>query len=41
MSLNPLYPQNYHLFQQGKAERAQRSTLMAILLSLFGFEWVE
>lgn len=41
MNLNLPYPQDYLLLQQGKAERAQRSTLMAILLGLFGFEWVE
>ena len=40
-SLNLPYPQEYFLLQQGKDNRAHRNTLIAILLGLMGYEWVE
>ena len=35
------YPEKRFILEQGKKERVCRITMMAILLALFGFEWVE
>lgn len=41
MGLYLPYPEKRFILEQGKKERAGRITIMAILLGLFGFEWVE
>lgn len=41
MGLHLPYPEERFILEQGKKERASRITMMAILLGLFGFEWVE
>lgn len=41
LELNLPFPEKRFILEQGKKERAGKITMMAILLGLFGFEWVE
>ena len=41
LELNLPFPEKRFILEQGKKERAGKITMMAILLGLFGFEWVD
>lgn len=41
LKMNLPYPEQYFMIEQGKRERSQQYTLLALLFGLFGFEWID
>lgn len=41
LKMNLPYPEQYFMIEQGKKERFQKYIMLALLMGLFGFEWID